>query len=155
MAIANLAKAIALLVLAWLRHGFSRLGHAGTGGGRVRWGHELQPSSRCLVCRYDHPMADTMQRVRRTILSDDRITETIKWKSPTFMYQGNMASFDPRTKAHVGLMFHTGAAIPGDHPRLIGGGETARYMKFENLDDAVAAEAELLAIVDAWCTSRD
>jgi hypothetical protein len=104
---------------------------------------------------YDHPMADTMQRVRRTILSDDRMTETIKWKSPTFMYRGNMASFNPRTKAHVSLMFHTGAAIPGDHPRLIGGGETARYMKFESLDDAVAAEAELLAIVDAWCTSRD
>jgi hypothetical protein len=78
----------------------------------------------------DHPMAETMQRVRMIILSDDRMTETIKWKSPTFMYKGNMASFNPRTKAHVSLMFHTGAKIPGDHPRLIGGGETARYMKF-------------------------
>jgi len=104
---------------------------------------------------YDHPMADTMQRVRVIILSDDRMTETIKWKSPTFMYKGNMASFNPRTKAHVSLMFHTGATIPGDHPRLVGGGETARYMKFESLDDVNSAESDLLDIVNAWCTSRD
>ena len=52
--------------------------------------------------------------------------EMIKWKLPTFMYEGNMASFNPRTKSHVSLMFHTGASIPGDHPRLEGGGDTAR-----------------------------
>ncbi|MDJ0955180.1 MAG: DUF1801 domain-containing protein, partial [Acidimicrobiia bacterium] len=87
-------------------------------------------------------------------LADERMTETIKWKSPTFMYQGNMASFNPRTKAHVSLMFHTGASIPGTHPRLEGGGETARYMKFFDLEDVAATEAELRAIVAAWCDSR-
>ncbi|MGH2656755.1 MAG: hypothetical protein ACRDIZ_08695 [Actinomycetota bacterium] len=40
-----------------------------------------------------------MLRVRRIILgADRRITETIKWKSPTFVFQGNIASIDPRTK---------------------------------------------------------
>lgn len=57
---------------------------------------------------YDHPAKDAMLPVRRIILSDDRMSETIKWKSPTFMYKGDMASFNPRTKAHVSLMFHTG-----------------------------------------------
>jgi hypothetical protein len=104
---------------------------------------------------YDHPMHDAMQRVREIILSDERMAETIKWKSPTFMYKGNMASFNPRTKAHVSLMFHTGASIPGNHPRLEGGGETARYIKFTDLDNVAAAEAALLAVVDAWCTNRD
>jgi hypothetical protein len=66
-----------------------------------------------------------------------------------------MASFNPRTKADVSLMFHTGAAIPGDHPRLIGGGETARYMKFESLEDVAATKAQMLAVVDAWCSSRE
>ena len=96
-----------------------------------------------------------MERVREIILSDERMTETIKWKSPTFMYLGNMASFNPRTKAHVSLMFHTGASIPGNHPRLEGGGDTARYMKFADIDDVEATRDALLAIVDAWCTSRD
>lgn len=103
----------------------------------------------------DHPMRDAMQLVREIILSDERITETIKWKSPTFMYKGNLASFNPRTKAHVSLMFHTGASIPGDHPLLEGGGDTARYIKFGGSDDVSAARPALLSIVDAWCRSRD
>ena len=103
---------------------------------------------------YEHPAKDAMMRVREIILSDDRMTETIKWKSPTFMYQGNMASFNPRTKAHVSLMFHNGAQIPGEFSRLEGGGDTARYMKFSDLEDVESAQEELEAIVDAWCESR-
>ena len=103
---------------------------------------------------HEHPAKDAMLAVREIILSDERMTETIKWKSPTFMYAGNMASFNPRTKAHVSLMFHTGASIPGDHPRLEAGGETARYMKFSDLGDVESAADELRAVVDAWCASR-
>jgi hypothetical protein len=103
---------------------------------------------------YEHPMKDAMLEVRRIIMADPRITETIKWKSPTFMYEGNMASFNPRTKSHVSLMFHTGASIPGDHPRLEGGGDTARYMRFTDLDEVKKARRELEAVVAAWCDSR-
>jgi len=104
---------------------------------------------------YEHPVKDAMLAVREIVLSDGRMSETIKWKSPTFIYKGNLASFNPRTKAHVSLMFHTGATIPGDHPRLIGGGETARYMTFGNLADVESARYELLDIVNLWCISRD
>ena len=103
---------------------------------------------------YEHPAKDAMLRVREIILEDDRMTETIKWKSPTFMYEGNMASFNPRTKAHVSLMFHSGASIPGDHPRLEGGGDTARYMKFDDLEEVESARPDLVAVVNAWCESR-
>ena len=104
---------------------------------------------------YDNPMKEAVQRVREIIMSDSRMSETIKWKSPTFMYKGNMASFNPRSKSHVSLMFHTGASIPGDHPRLEGGGDTARYMKFADVAEVEASAAALLAIIDAWCASRD
>lgn len=103
---------------------------------------------------YDHPAKDAMMRVREIILSDDRLAETIKWKTPTFIYEGNMASFNPRTKAHVSLMFHTGASIPGDHPLLEGGGETARYMKFTDVTDVNQAKGGIAAVVTAWCDSR-
>ncbi len=103
---------------------------------------------------YEHRAKDAMQLVREVVLSDDRMTETIKWKSPTFMYEGNMASFNPRTKSHVSLMFHTGASIPGDHPRLEGGGDTARYMKFSDLADVESGRDDLAAIVKSWCDSR-
>lgn len=52
-------------------------------------------------------------------------------------------------------MFHPGASIPGNHPRLEGGGETARYMKFRDIEEVEAAAPELTAVVDAWCASRD
>lgn len=104
---------------------------------------------------YDNPMKEVVHAVRQIMLEDERINETIKWKSPTFMYKGNLASFNPRSKKHASLMFHTGASIPGDHPRLEGGGNTARYMTFASLDDVAAAQTDLLAVIDAWCVSRD
>lgn len=103
---------------------------------------------------YDHPAKEAMLKVRETIISNEHITEAIKWKSPTFMYQGNMASFNPRTKSHVSLMFHTGASIPGEFSILEGGGETARYVKFSDIDDVETKSEELTRLVIAWCESR-
>jgi hypothetical protein len=104
---------------------------------------------------YDNPMKPAMLRVREVILEDDRVTETIKWKTPTFVYRGNMASFNPRAKKHVSLLFHTGASIPGEHPRLVGGGDTARYMNFEDVADVDAAADEIRAVTAAWCDSKE
>lgn len=103
---------------------------------------------------YDNPMRPVVQAVRQVILEDPRIDETIKWQSPTFVYKGNMASFNPRSRKHASLMFHAGASIPGDHPRLTGGGDTARYMTFADLAEVEDARDELRAVVDAWCSSR-
>jgi hypothetical protein len=104
---------------------------------------------------YDNPMKPVLERVREILLSDPRLTESIKWKSPTFHYKGNLASFNPRAKAHASLMFHTGAQIPGRHPRLQGGGDVARYMTFDSVEDAESAKDDLLRVVDSWCASRD
>ena len=103
---------------------------------------------------YDHPLADAMLRVREVIMSDKRMSETIKWKSPTFMHKGNLASINPRTKAHVSLLFYTGASIPGNHSILEGGGDTARYAKFASVEDVESKRDQLVAVVDAWCGSR-
>ena len=93
-----------------------------------------------------------MLRVRKIILATDkRITEGIKWKSPTFMYEGNLASIDPRSKKHVGLMFHKGAALAGKHPQLEGGGGTVRYMRFADIRDVTAKRRDLEAAIQAAC----
>ena len=43
-----------------------------------------------------HPLDATMRRARDIILgADDRVTESIKWKTPTFAFKGNIASFNP------------------------------------------------------------
>lgn len=99
----------------------------------------------------EHPLKDAMLRVREIILEEPRIDESIKWKTPTFSYRGNLASFNPRSKAQVSLLFHTGASIPGLHPRLEGGGEVARYMRLADLADVEAAADDLRSVVAAWC----
>ena len=101
-------------------------------------------------------MKDTIEVVRNILLAaDSRIGECIKWQSPTFTYRGNLASFNPRSKQHASLMFHLGASIPGKHPRLEGGGDTARYMRFKDPADARSAAGDLKAIVAAWCDAKD
>ena len=100
---------------------------------------------------FQHPLKDAMLRVREIILEDPRMDESIKWKTPTFGYRGNMASFNPRSKAHVSLLFHTGASIPGEHLRLEGGGDVARYMRLVDLAEVEAVADDLRAVVAAWC----
>ncbi len=105
---------------------------------------------------YDHPIKNVMLYMRETILSaDTRIEECIKWKSPTFTYKGNIASFNPRTKKHVSLMFHTGAGIPGKFAHLEGSGNVARYLKVFDMDHAKMIEDELVSIVTSWCKMKN
>lgn len=105
---------------------------------------------------YDNPMKEVLLAVRELVLgSDERIEECIKWKSPTFTYKGNIASFNPRSKQHASLMFHTGSSIPGDFPSLEGSGDVARYMKFADVDDVAAKSTELLSLFKAWCEMKD
>jgi hypothetical protein len=98
-----------------------------------------------------HPLDATMRRAREIILgADDRVTESIKWKTPTFAFKGNIASFNP-SKNLVSIMFHRGAEIPGDHPRLEGDGKLVRTMRFAGLDELDAGAADLEAVIRAWC----
>ena len=105
---------------------------------------------------YDNPQKPLVQAVRESILkADDRIQESIKWKAPTFSYKGNLASFFPRSKKHVTLMFHKGATIAGEFPNLEGDGKEARTMKFYSIEDLQAKSEELAAITVAWCDQQD
>ena len=105
---------------------------------------------------YDNPQKDVLLYMREAILaSDERIEESIKWKSPTFVYKGNIASFNPRSKQHASLMFHTGASIPGEFPHLEGSGDVARYLKVADLAQAKELKPELVSIFQAWCSMKD
>lgn len=108
------------------------------------------------MAKYDNPMKPVVEAVRQIVLAADaRISETIKWQAPTFVYKGNLASFFPRSKSHASLMFHTGASIEGDYPSLEGGKDTSRFMKFADLADVEAKSVELQRLVRAWCDQKD
>jgi hypothetical protein len=99
----------------------------------------------------DHPMDDAMRRAREIILgADERVTESIKWKTPTFSFEGNIASFNPSKNA-VSIMFHRGSEIPGMHPRLEGDGKLVRTMRFANVDEVEKGRKDLVRAIRAWC----
>ena len=105
--------------------------------------------------RYENPMKEVVLRVREIVLAaDPRISECIKWQAPTFTFEGNLATFFPKSKEHASLMFHVGARIPGRHPRLEGSGDTGRVMKIASVAEANAARRDIEKLVRAWCDWR-
>jgi len=59
---------------------------------------------------YENPMKPVVMRVREIVLgADARMDECIKWQAPTFTFEGNLASFYPKSKQHASLLFHHGA----------------------------------------------
>jgi hypothetical protein len=106
--------------------------------------------------KLDHPLKPSMLAVRRVILeADPRITESIKWSTPTFEFRGNLASFQPKAKQFVSLLFHRGAEIPGDHPRLEGDSPLARVMRFTSEAEVEMYRGSLEAAVRAWCDWKE
>lgn len=108
------------------------------------------------MARYDNPMRDVVARLRQIMLqSDDRITEVIKWQTPTFVYKGYLASFYPKSLNHATLMFHSGASIPGHFPHLETAGPEARAMRIVSIAEAEERRDEIAAIVSSWIDYRD
>jgi hypothetical protein len=106
--------------------------------------------------RYDNPLKELVQSVRDVILgTDERVSEVIRWQAPTFVYKGNIASFFPKSKQHVTLMFHQGASIEDPHGLLEGGGATSRSAKFTDAADLASKRTALQAIIAAWIAARD
>ncbi len=104
---------------------------------------------------YENPQKDLVQAVREVILdADPRVTEAIKWKAPTFMYAGNIASFYPKSSKHVSLMFHAGASLPDPDGLLDGEGDTSRVARFDSAEDLSAKTPALHALIAAWIESK-
>jgi hypothetical protein len=77
-----------------------------------------------------------MLLVRSYILeTDPRVDETIEWQTPTFTYEGNIASFNPRSKDHVS--------------------HTARYMSFASLSETRAPKHGIQHVIRARIASKE
>ena len=119
------------------------------------WPETGTPEVDAWLDRYANPQKPLVKAVWETILdADPRITESIKWQAPTFMYKGNLASFYPRSTKHVSLMFHTGASLPNPDGLLEGEGDTSRVARFLDEDDLAAKTEALRGLVAAWIEQK-
>jgi hypothetical protein len=106
--------------------------------------------------KLENPLKDTWEEIREIILGvDPRIEETIKWSAPTFVYKGNIATFNPRAKKYVNLTFHTGALIDDPEGVLDGEAKEARVFRVENGDELAEKRSGLEAVVRNWIQLKD
>ena len=116
----------------------------------------LNPEVEKLLEEKAHPMDAEIRLVREIILaSDDRVTEAVKWSSPTFIYRGNIASFYMNTKNFVSLMFHKGATIKDPDGLLEGDGKESRVARFNDVEDIKNKRSALEAVVMEWIRMQD
>ena len=103
----------------------------------------------------DHQQVDALRLIREYALgADKRVAESIKWKVPTFSFNGNIFSFHAQAKKQVSLMFHKGAELTADHSLLEGDGKQARMVRLADIDAVKASKRDFQAIVKAWCLAN-
>lgn len=107
------------------------------------------------MAELDHPLKAEMEVVRKLILeTDERMTETIKWGGPTFMFDGNMATITPRSKKFVNLFFPTGSVLPDRHGILVGDAAQVRTARFADMSEVESKSDALRAVVRDWISVR-
>lgn len=100
------------------------------------------------MSKLDHPLKAEMEAVRKIVLgTDDRMTETIKWGEPTFMFNGNMATISPNAKKYVNLFFQTGSILPDRHGILEGDAAQVRTARFADMSEVESKADSLRAVV--------
>ncbi|GAA1964051.1 DUF1801 domain-containing protein [Microbacterium deminutum] len=104
---------------------------------------------------YENPQRELVAKVREFVLSvDPRVTEAIKWQAPTFIYMGNIASFFPKSKKNVSLMFHQGASIRDELGLLEGEGQVSRVARFFDDADFESKKPALEAVIREWILTK-
>lgn len=99
----------------------------------------------------EHPLKAEMEAVRQIIMkAGPGITEDIKWGGPSFYYKEDMATFNPRIKNYVAVIFHKGSLIP-EAARLFEEATKGKvYAKFYNMEEVKAKKKALEHMVQSW-----
>lgn len=101
--------------------------------------------------KLDNPLKQIWEQIRDIILAvDPEIEEDIKWGAPTFIYKGNLATFNPRAKKFVNLTFHTGALIEDPEEVLEGDSAQARVLRVASSEEFESKKAGLEQVVRNW-----
>jgi hypothetical protein len=106
--------------------------------------------------KLDNPLKDLWEQIRDIVLGvDEKMAENIKWGAPTFIYKGNLATFNPRAKKFINLTFHTGALIDDPEGVLEGDAKEARVLRIASGEELSAKQAGLVKVVENWIQMKD
>lgn len=102
-----------------------------------------------------HPLKAEMEKTREIIMAaSSHLTETVKWGGPSFEYRETLATFSPRVKDAVALVFHDGGPFLEAFPFLEAGPKGKAYAKFSTMEDVERHRADLTALVAMFVTNH-
>lgn len=92
------------------------------------------------MSKLDHPLKTTIELLREIVLSSNKgVTEHIKWKAPSFLYDGDDKITFNLHKAHmVMVIFHRGAKAKDSKGKENLFGDTTALLEWLSPDRAVA-----------------
>jgi uncharacterized protein YdhG (YjbR/CyaY superfamily) len=93
----------------------------------------------------DHPFKAEVQMIREMIKNVNKdITEEIKWKAPSFRYQGEyLVTFNLWEKEHIHLIFHNPMISKVKSKLLEGDYDHRRMAHFADKNDVMAKKTDL------------
>lgn len=95
-----------------------------------------------------HPLKAEMKKAREIIMAaSPLLTETVRWGGPSFEYRETLATFSPRVKDSVALVFHDGERFMERFPFLEAGPKGKAYAKFRSMGDVERHSATLSELV--------
>lgn len=100
-----------------------------------------------------HPWKAELEAVRAIILATSPLLqERIKWNSPSFYYQIDLAAFHLReTKfLHLIMVFPKDTDIQDETGLLEGKHKDRRELKFYSMEDVIAKKSDLEKVVRYW-----
>jgi hypothetical protein len=108
------------------------------------------------IAKLDHPLKAELEAVRSIIVNaNPKIEEDIKWGGPSFLYKEDLATFNPRIKNYVALIFHKGSLINVKSDFLEEATKGKVYAKFYSMDQVTANQELIEKMVNAWVELMD
>lgn len=108
------------------------------------------------IAKLEHPLKAELEALRSIIVNaNPKIEEDIKWGGPSFLYKEDLATFNPRIKNYVALIFHKGALIDVKSDFLEEATKGKVYAKFYSMDQVTANKELIEKMVNTWIELMD
>jgi uncharacterized protein YdeI (YjbR/CyaY-like superfamily) len=108
------------------------------------------------MANLEHPLKTEMEAVRAIIVnSNAKIEEDVKWGGPSFFYKEELATFNPRIKNYVALIFHKGELLNIKSDFLEEASKGKVYAKFHSIEQVTANKELIEKMVNTWIELMD
>lgn len=108
------------------------------------------------MSKLEHPLKAEMEAVRAIIIkASPKMEEDVKWGGPSFFYKEDLATFNPRIKNYVALIFHKGELLDIKSDFLEQATKGKVYAKFYTMEQVTANRELIERMVNTWIELMD